>query len=199
MPDTPGDVDLHLFNEGTHRRLWELLGPQRAATGIRFAVWAPAARAVAIIGDFNAWQPTLMTPVASSGIWSIVVAEATPGQHYKFVVTGSHGRDVMKADPMARRTECPPGDASVVPDDDAPFAWSDDEWMLQRHRHLDGSASMRIYEVHLGSWRRDLTTWDDVATALANHVQDLGFTHVEFLPLAEHPFGGANVSPSPAR
>ncbi len=191
MPDTPGDVDLHLFNEGTHRRLWELLGPQRAATGIRFAVWAPAARAVAIIGDFNAWQPTSMTPVASSGIWSIVVAEATPGQHYKFVVTGSHGRDVMKADPMARRTECPPGDASVVPDDDAPFAWSDDEWMLQRHRYLDGSASMRIYEVHLGSWRRDLTTWDDLATALADHVQDLGFTHVEFLPLAEHPFGGS--------
>ena len=154
-------------------------------------MWAPAAQAVAVIGDFNAWQPTPMAPVASSGIWSVVIAGATPGQHYKFIVTGSHGREVMKADPMARRTECPPGDASIVPDDAAPFVWSDDEWMSQRHRHLDGSASMRIYEVHLGSWRRDLTTWDDMATALADHVQDLGFTHVEFLPLAEHPFGGS--------
>jgi 1,4-alpha-glucan branching enzyme len=191
VPEQPGELDLHLFNEGTHRRLWELLGPQRTADGFRFAVWAPEAQGVTVIGDFNAWQPTALQSVGSSGIWSTVVRGALPGQHYKFVVTGSHGRDVMKADPMARRTERPPGDASVIPDDAEPFTWNDHDWMAGRHRHLDGSASMRVYEVHLGSWRTDLTDWDSLADALAEYVSDLGFTHVEFLPLAEHPFGGS--------
>lgn len=168
-----------------------MLGPQRTANGIRFAVWAPEARAVAVIGDFSEWAPIELSSLGDSGIWCAVVPEATPGHHYKYVVTGSHGREVLKADPMARRTEVPPRDASVVPDDASPFDWDDDEWMSGRHRHLDGTAPMRIYEVHLGSWRNDLNDWDSIATALVEHVRDLGFTHVEFLPLAEHPFGGS--------
>ncbi|MGA0417884.1 MAG: GlgB N-terminal domain-containing protein, partial [Ilumatobacteraceae bacterium] len=112
---TPGELDLHLFNEGSHRRLWEMLGPQATADGVRFAVWAPNARAVSVIGDFSSWNPIPLAPVASSGVWCAVVAEARAGHHYKFIVTGSHGREVLKADPMARRTECPPRDASVIP------------------------------------------------------------------------------------
>jgi len=191
---TPGELDLHLFNEGSHRRLWEVLGPQPTADGIRFAVWAPNARAVAVIGDFNSWTPIPLEPVASSGVWCGVVAGAQAGQHYKFIVTGSHGREVLKADPMARRTECPPQDASVIPADVSPgwvFEWGDEDWMAGRGAVLDGSAPMRVYEVHAMSWRDGVDNWDDLAGALIDHVIDLGFTHVELLPIAEHPFGGS--------
>lgn len=168
-----------------------MLGPQQTDDGIRFTLWAPEAKAVAVIGDFSNWSPVPLEPVGQSGVWCTVIVGAAPGQNYKFVVTGSHGRDVLKADPMARRTEVPPKDASVIPDDAVPFKWSDSEWMQRRHRHHDGTASVRIYEVHLGSWRNDLLDWDSIAEALVDHVLHLGFTHVEFLPVAEHPFGGS--------
>ena len=186
-----GDIDLHLFNEGTHRRLWEVLGPQPVTNGVRFAVWAPNARAVAVLGDWNGWNSIGMEPNGSSGVWSVVVDNARPGHHYKFLVTGEHGREVLKADPMARRSELPPGDSSIVPDDTEPFAWQDADWMLRRQATLQGLRPMRIYEVHASSWRRDLSHWDDLAEHLSKHVAELGFTHVELLPIAEHPFGGS--------
>lgn len=190
-PSQPGEVDLHLFNEGTHRRLWEFLGPQSTAVGTRFCVWAPNAMTVAVIGDFSDWRPIPLEMLGSSGVWCIDVAGARPGQHYKFLVTGSHGREVLKADPMARRTERPPADASVIPDDDTPFDWGDAAWMTGRHRHLSGELPIRIYEVHLGSWRHGCSDWDTLAVALGDHAADLGFTHVELMPVAEHPFGGS--------
>ncbi|MEY2974817.1 MAG: hypothetical protein RIR49_1237 [Actinomycetota bacterium] len=191
VPTRPGPLDLHLLNEGTHRRLWEFLGPQRTEDGTRFCVWAPNARAVSVIGDFGDWRPIPLEPIDSSGVWCADVPGARPGQHYKFLVTGSHGREVLKADPMARRTERPPADASVIPDDAEPFAWGDAAWMQHRVGHLSGQLPVRVYEVHATSWRRECTDWDSLAVALGDHVVDLGFTHVELMPVAEHPFGGS--------
>jgi 1,4-alpha-glucan branching enzyme len=147
-----------------------------------------------VIGDFSSWNPLPLAPVASSGVWCAVVAEARAGHHYKFIVTGSHGREVLKADPMARRTECPPRDASVIPDDVAPgwnFDWADDDWMARRGAVLRGEAPLRVYEVHASSWRHGVESWDALAEALVEHVLALGFTHVELLPVAEHPYGGS--------
>ena len=186
-----GEIDVHLFNEGTHRRLWELLGPQHTAAGIRFAVWAPNAQRVEVLGDWDGWAGNELHPVGSSGIWAVVVDEAEGGQFYKFRVTGAHGREVLKADPMARQSELPPGDASIIPSDSIEFEWSDRDWMAGRGLVLQGDKPLRIYEVHAMSWRADLSSWEEIADALISHVQRLGFTHVEFLPLAEHPFGGS--------
>jgi 1,4-alpha-glucan branching enzyme len=147
---TIGELDLHLFNEGTHRRLWEVLGPQFVETGgVRFAVWAPNARGVRVVGDWNGWSGDVLAPVGSSGIWSSTVDAAGPGHHYKFDVTGVDGRTVRKADPMARRTELPPSDASIVPEP-ARHEWSDGEWMARRAAVRNGEAPLRIYEVHAG-------------------------------------------------
>ncbi|MGA1220436.1 MAG: 1,4-alpha-glucan branching enzyme, partial [Ilumatobacteraceae bacterium] len=187
----PGEIDLHLFNEGTHRRLWRMLGPQRIGADIRFAVWAPNAKRVEVLGDWNSWSGDELRPVGSSGVWVGIAENAVAGQFYKFRVTGAHGREVMKADPMARRSELPPGDASIIPNDDIAFGWTDHDWMASRRSVLTGEKPLRVYEVHAMSWRPDLTTWDDICEPLISHVQRLGFTHVEFLPLAEHPFGGS--------
>ena len=186
-----GDIDLHLFNEGTHRRLWTLLGPQFVdGGGVRFAVWAPNARGVRVVGDWNGWQGEELTPAGASGIWSGVAPDASAGQCYKFDVTGRNGTVVRKADPLARRTEKPPSDASVIPSDST-FDWSDHEWMASRGRVRRGEAPMRTYEVHAASWKRSASTWDELAEQLGAHVEQLGFTHVELLPVAEHPFGGS--------
>lgn len=186
-----GEIDLHLFNEGTHRQLWRMLGPQRIGAGVRFAVWAPNAQRVEVLGDWNGWSGDELRPVGSSGVWVVIAENALSGQFYKFRVTGAHGREVMKADPMARLSELPPGDASIIPSDDIAFGWTDGDWMMSRRSVLLGEKPLRVYEVHAMSWRPDLTTWDDICEPLISHVQRLGFTHVEFLPLAEHPFGGS--------
>ena len=195
-----GDLDLHLFGEGTHRRLWELLGPQPLhvdeaghARTIRFGVWAPNAAAVSVVGDWNGWTPEPLAPAraeSDTGIWTAVSPAATSGHRYKYEIVTSDGRTLRKADPMARQSERPPSDASVVPTASI-HQWSDDEWMAGRHTTLDGSTPLRVYEVHLGSWRRELETWDALADALRQHVVRLGFTHVELMPIAEHPFGGS--------
>ncbi len=193
-----GELDVHLFAEGTHRRLWELLGPQPAGGrgadgGFRFAVWAPNAASVAVVGEWNGWTPEAMTVVEDeepTGIWAVTSPAARSGQCYKFEIVTADGRTVRKADPMARRTERPPSDASVLPSNEL-HEWGDEEWMTGRHATLDGTAPLRVYEVHLGSWRRSAETWDDLADQLGRHVQQLGFTHVELLPVAEHPFGGS--------
>jgi 1,4-alpha-glucan branching enzyme len=195
-----GELDLHLFGEGTHRRLWELLGPQPlhvdadgAVAGVRFAVWAPGARSVAVVGDWNDWTPEALRPVRTdgpTGIWSGVVPGARSGHRYKYEITSDVGQLLRKADPMARQTERPPSDASVVPRAEV-HEWDDEAWMQRRAGVLAGTSPLRIYEVHLGSWRRGLDTWDQLAARLADHVVELGFTHVELMPIAEHPFGGS--------
>ncbi len=186
-----GEIDLHLFNEGTHRRLWQLLGPQFVeGGGVRFAVWAPNARGVRVVGDWNGWHGEDLEPVGSSGIWSGIATDAEAGQCYKFDVTARDRTVVRKADPLARRTETPPSDASVIPSVNT-FEWSDHEWMASRGRVRRGDAPMRTYEVHAMSWKRSARNWDELAEQLGAHVEHLGFTHVELLPIAEHPFGGS--------
>ena len=190
-PQWPGPLDIHLFNEGRHRRLWELLGAHvlDGAAGVRFTVWAPNAREVSVSGDWNGWgDGTRMQPIGSSGIWGAAVPAATAGHRYKFAVVSQAGTTVLKADPMARRTECPPDNASIV---EAPsrHVWGDQAWMAGRSNGPD--SPLRIYEVHLGSWRSGVDTYVALAHQLAEHVVALGFTHVELMPVAEHPFGGS--------
>ena len=181
------DLDLHLFNEGTHRRLWDLLGAHPTTAGVRFSVWAPNAVAVYALGDWNGWgDGTPLLPQSSSGIWAGVVPEAEPGHRYKFAVVTRGGVTRVKADPMARRTECPPASASVVPWVSG-YQWGDGEWMAGRSR--EPGVPLRIYEVHLGSWRHGVDGYREMGHQLADHVAALGFTHVELLPVAEHPFG----------
>ncbi len=194
-----GELDLHLFGEGSHRRLWELLGPQAVGQrpggvwAVQFTVWAPNARAVAVVGDWNDWKAEPLKEVDSdgpSGLWTVVSNAPQSGHCYKYEITTSEGRTIRKADPMARQTERPPSDASVVPSFDE-YEWADDDWMSGRHATVDGAAPLRIYELHLGSWRRTVDEWDQLATEVGQHVARLGFTHVELLPVAEHPFGGS--------
>ncbi len=182
-----GDFDLHLIGEGRHRRLWEVLGAVVVDASItRIAVWAPAARRVEVLGDWNDWRGEDLEPQGASGIWGALTA-ARPGQCYKFRVTGPDGTVAMKADPMARYAERPPSDASIVVGPGA-HVWADGAWCAARAAR---SARLRIYEVHLGSWRSDLRSYREIAPALAEHVVALGFTHVELLPIAEHPFTGS--------
>ena len=196
----PGQLDVHLFNEGRHRRLWQLLGSHvleasdasdasDTSPGVRFTVWAPNARAIYAVGDWNQWGAgTAMVPVESSGIWTAVVPDARAGHRYKFAVVDQGGRTVLKADPMARQTECPPENSSVVAGP-AAHQWNDDAWI--RARTNAPSAPLRVYEVHLGSWRAGVENYIDLGHQLADHVSALGFTHVELMPVAEHPFGGS--------
>ena len=190
----PGELDVYLFNEGRHRRLWQLLGSHLVdaaapESGARFTVWAPNAQAVYVVGDWNQWgDGAPMERVGSSGIWLAVVPSARAGQSYKYAVVSSDGRTMLKADPMARQTECPPDNSSVIVGP-ADHRWSDGAWM--RRRSNLPTAPLRVYEVHLGSWRDGVQNYVELGHQLADHVSELGFTHVELLPVAEHPFGGS--------
>ncbi|MFM8267732.1 MAG: 1,4-alpha-glucan branching protein GlgB [Ilumatobacteraceae bacterium] len=185
-----GELDLYLFSEGTHRRLWEVLGAHPAVDGgVRFAVWAPNAREVWVVGDWNGWADGVaLHPQGTSGIWAGVVAEACIGHRYKYAVVSATGSTVLKADPLAIAAECPPATASVVCGPPA-HEWGDAEWMTRRA--IGPGAPLRIYEVHLGSWRHGVSSYRELGAHLADHVEALGFTHVELLPVAEHPFGGS--------
>jgi 1,4-alpha-glucan branching enzyme len=194
-----GDDDLHLFNEGTHRRLVERLGSHTRGKrgGYYFAVWAPNAEAVDVIGDFNDWtgDGARLVPRGTSGIWEGVVANAQKGQIYKYRVTTHDRRRLEKADPYAIATETPPRTGSKLWDLD--YEWGDQEWMTTRAAKNSLRAPISIYEVHLGSWRRDperpgeLLSYREVAAPLIEHIRSTGFTHVEFLPVMEHPFYGS--------
>lgn len=185
------DLDLHLIGEGTHRRLWEVLGVVALPEGrMRAAVWAPNAQSVDVLGDWNQWTPEPLSSQGVSGVWAAVV-DARPGDRYKFLIGGAGGQSVLKADPMARSAECAPSDASVVAGRSG-YVWSDENWMRARRSvHRADGAPLRIYEVHLGSWRQGIGGYREIAAQLAEHVSALGFTHVELLPVAEHPFGGS--------
>lgn len=185
-----GEFDLHLISEGRHEQLWHALGANlvthQGIPGVRFAVWAPNARAVRLSGDMNRWDSRLhpMRSLGSSGVWELFVPDARRGQRYKFDVLGKDGLWRLKADPMARAAEHPPATASVITA--SQFDWNDAEWLAQRR--APHAAPMSIYEVHLGSWRSGMS-YRRAAVELVDYVRTMGFTHVEFLPLAEHPYG----------
>ncbi len=181
--------DLQLFGEGANWRLWELLGAHVTADGVRFAVWAPNARAVSVVGDWNQSSGgDALQLEGASGVWAGVSAQARPGERYRFAITSASGDELLKADPMARQAELAPSNASVIIGE-SDYRWSDGDWM--RTRRNDAGAALRIYEVHLGSWRSGVTNYRDLGNELAEHVSALGFTHVELLPVAEHPFAGS--------
>jgi 1,4-alpha-glucan branching enzyme len=196
---TLGEFDLHLIGEGRHEELWRVLGTHVRdlgsdglgdITGTSFAVWAPNARGVRVIGDFNHWngQGHPMRSLGGSGIWEIFVPDVPENTRYKYDICGPDGTWRAKADPMARGTERPPATASVVVADH--HEWQDDAWMTERSRREMVREPLSIYEVHIGSWRPGLS-YRQLAEELPAYVTELGFTHVEFLPVAEHPFGGS--------
>ncbi|GIH24835.1 1,4-alpha-glucan branching enzyme GlgB [Acrocarpospora phusangensis] len=191
---TLGEVDLHLIGEGRHERLWEVLGARvlehDGEQGTAFAVWAPNALGVRVIGDFNHWNGGghPMRSLGRAGVWELFVPEVAAGSTYKFEILGVDGVWRAKADPMARRTEIPPQTASVV--DRSEYVWQDEEWLADRSARDALASPMSTYEVHLGSWRPGLS-YRDLAEQLTAYVKEMGFTHVEFMPVAEHPFGGS--------
>jgi 1,4-alpha-glucan branching enzyme len=194
---TLGELDLHLIGEGRHEQLWEVLGAHvrrfdslaGPITGTSFAVWAPSARGVRVTGDFNHWDGRAhpMRTLGSSGVWELFVPGVGNGTTYKFDILGADGQWRQKADPMAFHTEHPPATGSVVFTSD--YEWGDGDWCQERQRDWLKSA-VSIYEVHLGSWRQGLS-YKELAEQLVDYVIETGFTHVEFLPVMEHPFGGS--------
>lgn len=197
------DYDIYLFKEGNHFHLYEKMGAhmveQDGIRGVYFAVWAPNAEAVSVIGDFNDWDNNknpLNPRWDESGIWEGFIPNIGKGTIYKYHIRSRFNNyEVDKADPFAFYSEVPPKTASVVWD--LSYEWNDQEWIKNRHRHNSQDAPISIYEVHLGSWRRVLEegnrplTYREMAQSLVDYVKEMGFTHVEFLPVMEHPFYGS--------
>src|SRR5271165_5724526 len=200
---TLGPLDLHLLAEGRHEGLWRHLGAQvrvhQGTPGTSFAVWAPGARAVRVVGDFNGWDGRIhpMRVLGSSGVWEIFLPGVGPGARYKFEVVSGHGQVSLRADPFAFAAEVPPATASIVTQ--SRYQWQDAAWFAARAATDLLRAPVSIYECHLGSWRlaQDASggwrplTYREAAEVLPGYLADLGFTHVEFLPVAEHPFAGS--------
>ncbi|MDP1643494.1 MAG: 1,4-alpha-glucan branching protein GlgB [Phenylobacterium sp.] len=198
-----GDLDLHLFMEGAHWELGQKMGAQpqtlEGVEGVGFSVWAPNARRVSVVGDFNSWDGRRhpMRLRHPAGVWELFVPRLQPGERYKYELVGAHGELLpLKADPLARMTELPPGQSSIIAPV-ADFAWTDSDWMADRGRRQKPDAPISIYEVHAASWLRPddgdspNLDWGGLAERLAPYVADMGFTHVELLPIMEHPFGGS--------
>ncbi|MBA3545083.1 MAG: 1,4-alpha-glucan branching protein GlgB [Nannocystis sp.] len=189
------DYDRHLFAEGKHLGLFDKLGAQLLAEGgVHFAVWAPNAESVRVMGEFNGWDPDRdLLQRDAGGVWSGVVTGARAGMLYKYRVVGLRGEVLDKADPCAQATELPPETASRIAD--VTHRWNDGAWLAGRAQRQAMSAPMSVYELHLGSWMRgpeqEFLSYREVAPHLIAHVQALGFTHVEFMPLTEHPFHGS--------
>jgi 1,4-alpha-glucan branching enzyme len=195
---TLGQLDQHLLREGRHEKLWTVLGahvrsydtPGGRVDGVSFAVWAPNARGVKVTGDFDYWEARAypMRSLGSSGVWEIFVPGAQVGTRYRFHVLGADGQWRVKSDPLAFATEVPPSNASVVTA--STHEWGDAEWLAQRAEGNWHQRPISVYEVHAGSWRQGLS-YREMADELVGYVKDAGFTHLEFMPLAEHPFGGS--------
>ncbi|MER6672300.1 1,4-alpha-glucan branching enzyme [Streptomyces sp. NPDC000983] len=189
-----GELDLHLIGEGRHEELWKALGAEpmthQGVTGTRFTVWAPNARGVRLAGSFNYWDGTAfpLRSLGATGVWELFVPGLGEGELYKFEITRPDGSHTQRADPMARRTEAPPATSSVV--HTSHHRWRDQEWLARRGRTPLHEDAFSVYEVHLASWRPGLT-YRQLAEQLPAYVKDLGFTHVELMPVAEHPFGGS--------
>jgi len=203
FPPVLGDLDMHLLAEGSHLASYHKLGAHPivhdGVSGVAFTVWAPNALRVSIVGDFNGWDGRRM-PMRKrhgGGFWELFVPGLRPGHLYKYELLGPDGALLpLKADPQAEQAEPPPGTASAVAAP-ARHVWHDDAWMAERWRHNDREAPVAIYEVHLGSWRRNLAeggrylSYRELAEQLIPYVVDLGFTHIEVLPITEYPFDGS--------
>jgi 1,4-alpha-glucan branching enzyme len=197
---TLGELDLHLIAEGTHERLYDVLGAHprshQGVAGVSFAVWAPSARSVRIVGDFDRWDGRLMPmrSMGASGVWELFVPGIAAGELYKFEILGADGKLRLKADPLAFAMQVRPETASRVWDPSA-YPWTDDAWMRERAERDPYRSPMATYEVHLGSWMRNPDdSWlgyRQAADELVTHCRAFGFTHVELLPVAEHPFDGS--------
>jgi 1,4-alpha-glucan branching enzyme len=189
------EYDRYLFNEGSHRTLYRQLGAHIRDTGTHFAVWAPSAQGVTVIGEFNGWdrKASPLEPQGESGIWAGYVDGAARGDVYKYFIHGAGGYRVEKADPVGFRQETPPRTGSIIWDLD--YEWEDQGWMARRGKHNAIAAPISIYEVHLGSWMRppdrEFHNYRELAPHLVEHMTRTGFTHVEFLPVMEHPFFGS--------
>lgn len=193
---TLGPMDLHLISEGRHERLWEVLGANLhtyttelgEVTGTAFAVWAPHAAGVAVVGDFCAWNPTQypMRSLGSTGIWEVFIPGVGAGERYKFAIHTKDGQRMDKADPVAKATLAPPETASIIVD--SSYEWTDTEWMARRT--ADTNQPISIYELHVGSWKLG-SNYSTLRHELVDYLKEHGFTHVELLPVAEHPFGGS--------
>ena len=195
---TLGEMDLHLFAEGRHERLWEVLGahprsfttPDGVVEGVSFAVWAPNANGVSLIGEFNSWDgnDAPLRVMGSTGVWELFWPGFPADGPYKFRIHGADGSVSDRADPMAFATEMPPHTASRVTS--SSYVWADGDWMTHRATKNPVFEPMSAYEVHLGSWRPGLS-YRQLADELTEYVVEQGFTHVEMMPVAEHPFGGS--------
>jgi 1,4-alpha-glucan branching enzyme len=200
---TLGELDLHLIGEGRHERLYELLGSHprehEGVSGTAFAVWAPSARAVSVVGEFNSWDGRLhaMRSLGASGIWELFLPDVEPGARYKYEILTQARELLLKADPYAQETEQPPQTASVIHRSRHLWSPSEEEWQSARRESSPWTRPISIYEVHLGSWRRDLAqperplSYGELAEELSAYVRDMGFTHVELLPVMAHPFEGS--------
>jgi len=191
FPPTVGELDLHLIGEGRHERLWTVLGAHARDGGVAFSVWAPAARGVRVVGDFTGWGADDGWPMRSlggSGVWELFVPGAQTGQRYKYRVLGGDGAWREKADPLAQYSETAPRTASTV--FASRYEWGDADWLTTRDQGHPHREAVSVYEVHLGSWRPGLS-YRELADQLTEYVADLGFTHVELLPVMEHPYGGS--------
>jgi 1,4-alpha-glucan branching enzyme len=201
---TLGQVDLHLINEGRHEQLWEVLGARvhhyetplgDTVSGTSFAVWAPKARGVRVKGDFNSWdgREHPMRQLGTSGVWELFVPGIGDGTTYKYWIFGADGRWQEKADPLAFHAEVAPATSSRV--FESAHEWGDDAWMAARAEKEPVESAMSIYEMHLGSWKRHpggaFWSYDEIADDLVPYLSDLGFTHVELMPVMQHPFGGS--------
>lgn len=197
------EVDRYLFGQGTHYEIYEKLGAHpktyKNQDGMYFAVWAPHAAQVSLVGDFNGWNPDAnpMSVLADSGIWEIFIPGMSVSELYKYAITTTSGKILFKADPYAFSAEYRPGTASVTADINN-FKWSDEKWMTARSSMVPEEAPLSIYEVHLGSWRKKnrpekdgYYTYKEAAQELAAYVKEMGYTHVELMGIAEHPFDGS--------
>lgn len=203
-----GEMDLYLFAEGNHRDLSSCLGAQLKTVdgvdGVRFAVWAPNAKRVSVVGDFNNWDGRRhpMRLRHPTGVWELFIPRMQAGETYKYEILGANGILPLKADPMALATTLPPDTASKVA---SPLSieWQDQAWMQSRIERQHPSAPLSIYELHAGSWQCELDdlgevarqyTWHELGERLIPYVKELGFTHIELMPIMEHPFGVMGLS-----
>ncbi|HEY2438097.1 MAG TPA: 1,4-alpha-glucan branching enzyme, partial [Solirubrobacteraceae bacterium] len=200
---TIGELDLYLIGEGRHEQIYEKLGSHvlehQGVLGTAFAVWAPAAKAISVVGDFNSWDGRLhvMRSLGSSGVWELFVPGVDEGVRYKYEILGADDELVLKADPYAQEAELPPQTASIVFRSQHEWSDADAEWLRRRAAEQPLAEPMSIYEVHLGSWRLNSLegnrplTYLELADELSAYVKDLGFTHIELLPVMQHPFSGS--------
>ncbi|SEM17669.1 1,4-alpha-glucan branching enzyme [Xaviernesmea oryzae] len=198
-----GDLDLHLISQGTHYNLTQALAAVPTTVdgveGVRFAVWAPNAQRVSVTGDFNAWDGRRhpMRLRQPAGVWELFIPRLTPGDRYKYEIVDRHGNILpQKADPVARSAEAAPSTASIIASA-APHRWHDEDWMRRQREAKRDDGPISVYEVHVGSWLRNLKDgnrsldWIELSQRLIPYVREMGFTHIELMPIMEHPFGGS--------